>query len=106
MHWRFHRTTKEPLSNQQYTGILLGWAEPQDGLNPNGPLVLIIGRVGDRTERVGFGWIDDMNYELYSPDGVYEHADEEEEDEPILSRNRLHIRKPILVKSWQEIRLA
>ena len=71
--------------------------------SPNGPLIVVVGSVGDRTELVGFGWIDDKNCRLYDPDGVYEHADEEE---PALSRNRLYIRKPILVKSSQEIRLG
>lgn len=102
-HWRFSLTTKEPLADQQYTGIHLGWVEPQDVFGPGSPLVWVAGSVGDRTERVGFGSIDDKNYKLYDLDGVYEHADEEE---PALSRNRLYIRKPILVKSSQEIRLG
>ena len=106
LHWRFRPTTKEPLAYQLYTGIHLGWAEPHDMFNPNGPLILVVGRVGDRTERVGFGWIDDDNYKLYGPDGVYEHADEEYDSYPILGWNRLDIRKPILVKSLQEIRLG
>jgi hypothetical protein len=108
LHWRFCPTTKEPLADQLYTGIHLGWTEPQDMFNPTGPLILVVGRVGDRTERVGFGWIDDQNYKLYGPDGVYEHADEDddEDSEPILLRNRIYVRKPILVKSWQEIQLG
>jgi Heterokaryon incompatibility protein (HET) len=109
LHWRFCPTTKEPLAYQLYTGIQLGWKEPQepqDVFGPNGPLLLVVGRVGDRTERVGFGWIDDENYKLYDPDGVYEHAGEEEDSENLLGRNRLHIRKPILAKSSQEIWLG
>ena len=64
LHWRFCPTTKEPLSNQHFTGILLGWAEPQDEFKPNGPLVLVTGRVGDRTERVGLAGLttEIMNY--------------------------------------------
>jgi Heterokaryon incompatibility protein (HET) len=109
LHWRFCPTTKEPLAYQLYTGIQLGWKEPQeaswDVFGPSGPLILVVGRVGDRTERVGFGWIDDDYYKLYGPDGVYEHADDED-SEGLLGRNRLHIRKPILAKSSQEIRLG
>jgi hypothetical protein len=56
---------------------------------------------------VGFGWVDDDNYELYGPDGVYEHADKEDEEGINLgARNRLYIRKPILVKSRKEIRIG
>jgi hypothetical protein len=102
LHWRFSPTTAEPLAYKQCIGIHLGWSEPQDVFNPNGPLILVVGKVGDRTERVGFGWIDDGNYKLYGPDGVYEHAG----DESPLVRNRLYVRKPILVKSLQEIRLG
>ena len=107
LHWRFYPTTKEPLSYQLlYTGIHLGWVEPQDVFTPVGPLILVVGKVGDRTERVGFGWVDDDNYKLYGPDGVYEHADEDEEHIILGARNRLYIRKPILVKSRKEIRLG
>jgi hypothetical protein len=107
LHWRFCPTTKEPLTYQLYTGIQLGWKEPQNEFGPNGPLILVVGRVGDRTERVGIGWIDANNYKLYGPDGVYEHADDEDSDSEITSsRNRLYVRKPILAKSSQEIRLG
>jgi Heterokaryon incompatibility protein (HET) len=102
LHWRFCPTTKEPLAYQLYTGIHLGWIEPQDVFTPTGPLILVVGRVGDRTERVGFGWIDDDNYKLYDPDGVYEYTG----DEAALARNRLSVRKPILAKSSQEIWLG
>jgi hypothetical protein len=109
LHWRFCPTTKEPLAYQLYTGIQLGWKElqeaSQDEFGLNGPLILVVGRVGDRTERVGFGWIDDDYYKLYGPDGVYERADDED-SEALLGRNRLHIRKPILAMSSQEIRLG
>jgi hypothetical protein len=111
LHWRFCPTTKEPLAYQLYTGIQLGWKElqeaSQDEFGLNGPLILVVGRVGDRTERVGLGWVDDSNYKLYGPDGVYEHADSDDSDgEPLLGRNRLHVRRPILAKSWQEIWLG
>ena len=51
---------------------------------------------------MGFGWVDDDNYKLYGPDGVYEHAGGED-SEAALVRNRLNIRKPILAKPSQEI---
>lgn len=57
----------------------------------------------DRMERVGFGWIDQRNYSLYGPDGVWEFADE---DEPPILTNPIYARRPRLVRSWQDIRLG
>ena len=107
LHWRFHPTTSMQLSTDQaYIGIHLAY-EPSNpgGLGaPTGPALMVVCKVGDRMERVGFGWINPIKYQMYGADGVGEYDDDEYG--PPLMVNSFYVRRPALVKSWQEIRLG
>jgi hypothetical protein len=101
--WVFPATTKEKFSpNKEYLGIHLIDHEPNlhgKQILFRGPALLVVSKVEDRMERVGFGWVTHSNYKMYSADGVWEHADNEFMS--AWSRNR-----PQIVKAWQEIRLG
>lgn len=104
LRWRFHPTTNEDLrkkSSCSVVHLVPGSEEGEDG--PTGPAVIVVGRVGDRMERVGFGWVDQVKYRLYGPDGVWEFANE---DMPPFLVGPMFVRHPRLVRLWQDIRLG
>lgn len=103
--WDFPATTKEKFSpHKEFLMIHLIDHEPDKHSKEmyfRGPALLVVSKVEDRMERVGFGWVTYGNYEIYSADGVWEHADTDPEDLSSWSWNR-----PQIVKAWQEIRLG
>ena len=107
LHWRFHPTTSMQLSTDHaYIGIHLAHepSNPEGFVAPTGPALMVVCEVGDTMERVGFGWINPIKYQMYGADGVGEYDDDE--DGPPLMVNSLYVRRPALVKSWREIRLG
>jgi hypothetical protein len=106
--WEFPTTTKEKFSpDKEYLGIHLIDYEPDSThlhskrIYFRGPALLIVSKVKDRMERVGFGWVTHSNYKMYNADGVWEYASSGVQFTSPWSRNR-----PQMVKAWQEIRLG
>jgi hypothetical protein len=93
--WNFPATTKEKFSpDEEYLGIHLIDHEPDlhsKQIYVHGSALLVVSKVEDRMERVGFGWVTDSNYEMYSADGVWERRSQD---------------RPQIVNVWQEIRLG
>lgn len=98
--WRFKSTTNIPfLPNQLATGIHLAHESRADGYwAAMGPALMVVGHVGSVTERIGFGWVDQVCYKEFDKSGD--------------SINRRGLMNPNylpplrLVKSWQRIRLG
>jgi hypothetical protein len=105
LRWRFHPTTTEDLQKKSSCAIihLIPGSPEGEFHGPTGPAVIVVCRVEDHMERVGFGWINQRNYDLYDSKGVWEFANE---DEPPLLVNPMYARRPKLARSWQDIRLG
>jgi len=99
--WEFPATTKEEFSpDKEYIGIHLIDHEPnfhRKRIPFHGPALLVVSKVEDRMERVGFGWVNHSKYKIYSADGVCSIAS----GSTVWPRHR-----PQIVKVWQEIRLG
>jgi hypothetical protein len=96
--WEFHPTTNKPVVDQTFFGIQIAdthLKEKSRGLV--GPALMVVCDLGDRMERVGFGWIQHRNCKMFDASGA-----------PVIERvlNRDMISVPVLMKSWREIRLG
>jgi hypothetical protein len=99
--WRFNSTSKiGSLPGELCKGIILG--QSFDGPPAStGPAVLVCAKVGDTTERISFGWVDQYNYERYDKGEVCDF-----EGSSLIRVNRL-LEGPLeLVKSWEEVQLG
>ena len=95
--WDFPATTKEKLSpDKEYLGIHL--IDSKSYLRSTA--LLVVCKVEDRMERVGFGWVTKFTTKMYSADGVWEHANS---GGGYTSRSQ---DRPRLMRTWQEIRLG
>jgi hypothetical protein len=101
--WEFSATTKENFSpDKEYLGIHLVDHEPDPDSKTiifRGPALLVVSKVEDRMERVGFGWVTDSKYEVYGADWEQYSVD----SDSMLSWSE---DRPRMVKVWQEIRLG
>jgi hypothetical protein len=101
--WEFSATTKEKFSpDKENLGIHLVDHEPDPDSKTiifRGPALLVVSKVEDRMERVGFGWVTDSKYEVYGADWEQDSVDSD-------SMLRWSEDRPRMVKVWQEIRLG
>lgn len=101
--WQFSATTKGKFSPaKEYVGIHLVNHEPDPNnktIRFRGPALLVVSKVKDRMERVGFGWVTDSKYEVYGADWEKDSVD----SDSMLSWSE---DRPRMVKVWQEIRLG
>ncbi|KAE9373712.1 hypothetical protein N431DRAFT_465989 [Stipitochalara longipes BDJ] len=76
--WLFSAATKEELSSdKEYLGIhLIDYEPATDRTAPifRGPALLVVSKVEERMERVGFGWVTHFKCSKYSVDGVWEYG--------------------------------
>ncbi|KAH6699022.1 heterokaryon incompatibility protein-domain-containing protein [Leptodontidium sp. MPI-SDFR-AT-0119] len=99
--WRFTSTSRiEFLPGRLCKGIILG--HDRSGFS-TGPAVLVIGKVNERMERIGLGWIDQLSYKKWKKNnGVWE-AD----GNPGFLWTNPSLLEPLeLVKSWKEVRIG
>jgi hypothetical protein len=104
--WKFNSTSKiEFLPGQVCKGIILG----HDGSGvTTGPAILVIGKVNETMERIGLGWVDQLNYKRWNRDGAWEFANQDQDETSYFSLwTHPSLLEPLeLVKSWEEIRLG
>jgi hypothetical protein len=69
--WKFKSISKvELLRGQLCTGIILGHSSEDSSMESTGPAILVVCKIDDRIERIGFGWVDQFYYERYNKDNV------------------------------------
>ena len=99
--WNFKSDSKVGfLRGELCKGIILGHDFGGSGAS-TGPAILVCGKVGDTTERIGFGWVDQIYYNRYDKDGVWEFKGKL----PVIRVNPT-LEEPLeLIKSWEEVQL-
>lgn len=105
--WKFDYISKVHLSKgQQCTGIILGHSleDIKVSFRPTGPAILVVCKIGDTTERVGFGWVDQFYSTRYDKNNICDTT--EDEAGYLLLPNPMYLEPLGLVSSWKEIRLG
>lgn len=70
-----------------------------------GPALLVLCKLEDIWERIGFGWVNQGSYTRFDKNGVPEFADDDEDAGLLFAR--IEDMKPMkLIKSWQDIRIG
>lgn len=104
--WKFKSEWKvELLRGQLCTGIILGHSIDEMSMGPTGPAILVVCKIDNIMERVGFGWVDQSNYKRHNKDNVCDIA-VDEEGYALGLINPIYLEPLNLVKSWEEIRLG
>ncbi|KAH7397632.1 heterokaryon incompatibility protein-domain-containing protein [Cadophora sp. MPI-SDFR-AT-0126] len=100
LYWKFKSISNlELLRGQICTGIILGHSIKDISMRPTGPAILVVCQIGHAVERIGFGWVDQFEYERYSKDSV-------REIKKYLWENPMYLEPFTIVTSWEEIRLG
>jgi hypothetical protein len=98
--WEFHSISKVPLQPDQVcTGIILG--RKSDYSETGEPALLILNRLGDKLERIGFG--DLTFFSVYTKEGIYRELQQQDQEGYFMYTIP---KLPQMVKSWKEVRLG
>lgn len=98
--WEFRSMSKVPLYRDEVcTGIILGYIS--DIPERDTPILLILNRLGDKLERIGFG--DLTFFSAFTKDGIYRELRQQDQEGYFIYT---YLKLPELVKSWKEVRLG